>query len=66
MTEETFHAMWEAVRGRIAEMLAGEFPDTDLDEITKLLERVQKGIAAARDRGEDVIVVNIAIPGTEE
>ncbi|MBZ0272592.1 hypothetical protein K8I61_11190 [bacterium] len=64
MIEKSYLAIWERVRNRIETMPIEDGKREDLELITRLLERAQKGETALAESGEDqVVVVNIAIPG---
>lgn len=62
MTAESYLAIWERMR-KVLEAENIEGGDTKkLEEISKLLERVQKGEMTARESGAtEVTVVNIAL-----
>lgn len=64
---QSYLKLWEDIRERVERMLSEEIERDDLDEITKLLERVQKGELSVRDaQGDGLVVVNIHIPGVCE
>jgi len=64
MTGSSYLAIWTRVRKKIEEISVEEADREELDQITKLLERAQKGELALReDIGDGPIVVNIHIPG---
>jgi len=64
MKDGSYLAMWERIRKRIEEITIEEADREELDQISKLLERVQKGELSLREEGGDrVIVVNVHIPG---
>jgi hypothetical protein len=64
---QSYLKLWEDIRERVERMLSEEIERDDLDEITKLLERVQKGELSVRDAQDGgALVVNIHIPGVCE
>ncbi|MCZ7583108.1 MAG: hypothetical protein M5R36_07100 [Deltaproteobacteria bacterium] len=67
MSNDSYLALWQRARGMIESQLEGAFDPKDLDQITKLLERVQKGEEISRQSAPGgVQVVNIRIPGVDE
>ena len=64
MADNSYTEMWERIRRRIEDLLIEESDRAELDQISKLLERAQKGELALRGEDlDDLMVVNIHIPG---
>jgi hypothetical protein len=64
VTEPNFLQTWERIRKRVEGLPIEESDHDGLEQISKLLERVQKGELSARESGvERLVVVNVHIPG---
>lgn len=64
MDGESYLALWKRIRRRIEELDIEMVDQVGLDQITRLLERVQKGEMSLReDEVDSLVVVNIHIAG---
>jgi len=62
---ESYLSIWRRLRKRIEQLAIEDVDEQELDKISKLLERVQKGEMGLCVAGESgPIIVNIHIPGT--
>ena len=64
MSNDSYLEMWKRIRNRIQTILIEEAERDDLDQISKLLERVMKSEMLLRENPEGgLVVVNVHIPG---
>ena len=62
---ESYLSIWRRLRKRVEQLAIEDVDQQELDKISKLLERVQKGEMGLWEGGESgPIIVNIYIPGT--
>ncbi len=67
MDGESYLSIWRRLRRRIEQLSIEDVDEAELDKISKLLERVQKGeMGLLEGEMSGPVIVNIHIPGVGE